>query len=185
MNKTSCLECKVGQLEEKRGDYETQYVDREEKTQRLIVPGLSWLECDNCGEVILDDEAMSAIEAARRKGLGLLTPQEIRALRVHLNRTQAAMSDLLGIGEKTYCRWESGAYMQSEGFDRYLRLLILEPKNIQLLEEISAAKTQPPDATGGEETVTDMFAYLTDLPVLLQRAQLFTELISQGSLHMQ
>ncbi len=140
--KTICPECRKGSLVEKHGDYESVYMDREQRSHPLVVPGISWLQCDSCGEVVLDDAAMTAIEAARRQALGLLTPEEIRELRARLRRTQTGMSELLGIGEKTYCRWESGAYMQSEASDRYLRLLIAEPRNVELLEDIARAKAE-------------------------------------------
>jgi putative zinc finger/helix-turn-helix YgiT family protein len=183
MKKTSCPECKMEQLALKRGDYETQYVDRDEKTQRLTVLGLSWLECTNCGEVILEDEAMAMVEAARRKALGLLSPQEVRDLRLGLGRTQAAMSDLLGIGEKTYCRWESGAYVQSEAFDRYLRLVMSDAGNVQLLEEITAAKTKPGSEESSAPKERDIFRFIKDIGAAVERGRVFTEMMSQGPLY--
>lgn len=141
--KTICPECAGGPLVEKHGDYETVYLDREERSHRLVVPNLTWLECGSCGEIVLDDAAMTTVEGARRQALGLLSPQEIRDLRTRLGRTQAGMSELLGIGEKTYCRWESGSYMQSEASDRYLRLLIAEQRNVELLEDIARSKAEP------------------------------------------
>lgn len=144
--KMVCPECGGGPLVEKHGDYKTVYLDREERSHPLVVPNLTWLECGSCREIVLDDAAMSAIEGARRQALGLLSPQEIRDLRTRLGRTQAGMSELLGIGEKTYCRWESGSYMQSEASDRYLRLLIAEQKNVELLEDIARLKADPTHA---------------------------------------
>ncbi len=118
-------------------DYENIFVDRGGDSHVLIVPGVTWLECEDCGEITLDDQAMSVVETAQRKARGLLTPEEIRALRVRLAKTQEGMSELLGIGEKTYCRWESGSYIQSEAFDRYLRLLIADESNVHALQEIA------------------------------------------------
>ncbi len=184
MKKVSCPECKQGVLIQRRGEYETEYLDRHEQGQRLIVPAVAWLECDACGELVLDDSALSMIEAARRKALGVLNPEEILGLRKRLRRTQAEMSELLGIGEKTYCRWESGAYIQSEAFDRYLRLLITEPRNVQLLEAIAAAKTQVEGE--GEQIMEDaeLFRYLSDFAVVQERGQLFADLMTQGALHL-
>ena len=178
MEEILCPECKSGRLVRKQGIYETTYVDRNEEFHQLSVPELSWFECEGCAEVVLDDEAMSAIEAARRRALGLLTPQEIRGLRVSLNKTQAGMSELLGIGEKTYCRWESGAYIQSEGFDRYLRLLLAELRNVQLLEEIACAKVQPTEhEPGAISDLSRTFPYLGDITLLLGRAHIFEDVV--------
>src|SRR5271156_426415 len=121
-----CPECKNETLLEKEGVYETTYLDREDESHPLNVPDVAWLQCTNCGEAILDDRAMAVIENVRRAAMGLLAPDQIRSLRTTLQKTQKAMSALLGVGEKTYCRWESGSYMQSESSDRYLRLLLLD-----------------------------------------------------------
>jgi putative zinc finger/helix-turn-helix YgiT family protein len=178
MTEISCPECKSGRLVRKQGVYETTYVDRNEQTHQLSVPGVKWYECEGCAEVVLDDEAMSAIEAARRRALGLLTPQEIRGLRIRLNKTQSGMSELLGIGEKTYCRWESGVYMQSEGFDRYLRLLLADFRNVQLLEQIACAKAQQTEhESGAVADFSSTFPYLGDVTILLERAQIFEDLM--------
>ena len=60
-----------------------------------------------------------------------------------LGLKQAEISRLLGIGEKTYCRWETGAYVQSLAFDRYLRLLIAEPRNVHLLKQMEEGVKSP------------------------------------------
>src|SRR5690348_3657903 len=146
-NEIQCHECKKGLLLEHKGTYEASYLDRRGVEQKLEVPALCWLRCNTCGEEVLDDRVVSTIEAARRKALGLLNPEEIRNFRVRTGKSQKAISDFLGVGEKSYCRWESGAYMQSEAFDRYLRLLIYEPRNLDLLQRIIGEKAaSSPDA---------------------------------------
>lgn len=179
--KTVCPECGKGSLVEKHGDYETVYLDREGRSHPLVVPGLAWLQCTSCDEVVLDDAAMTTIEAARRRALGLLSPQQIRDLRTRLSLTQAAMSELLGIGTKTYCRWESGSYMQSEASDRYLRLLIAEPRNLQLLHEIAFAKERPESVeVQSEEQMHNIFPYIASAVVLREHS--FVQLLSEGLL---
>lgn len=99
MASLTCPECNKNDLIEKTGLYETTYVSSGGKTEGLKVPDVTWLECTNCGEQILDDRAMATIESARLKAQGLLSPQEIRAFRLQLGKTQKAMSELLGIGK--------------------------------------------------------------------------------------
>ena len=50
----------------------------------MVVPNASWQECQSCGERILPHELDRALddESRRRQGLGLLTPREIREIRV-------------------------------------------------------------------------------------------------------
>ncbi len=164
------------------GTYQTVYLDRREGEQPLLVRGLTWHECDACGEVVLDDKAMSTIEAARRRELGLLNPQEIRELRTSLGKSQAGMSELLGLGEKTYCRWESGSYMQSEASDRYMRMLTADAKNIGLLEKIAAAKNKGPEEDLVREEFGKCFTYLEDVAAAEERERGFVDLFTVGEL---
>ena len=55
MAKMICPECKKDLLAQRKGNYETAYVDRDGERQPLIVPGINWLECQYCGETILSD----------------------------------------------------------------------------------------------------------------------------------
>lgn len=177
----NCPECKQGRLVKRYGEYETTYVDRNGQTQALVVPEITWLECNNCGEVVLENKAMSLIEAARRKALGLLTLSEIRAFRLRLGKTQKSMSEFLGVGEKTYCRWESGSYVQSEASDRYLRLLISDEANIRTLNDIAKAK-EPDRSVGSPDDLELLFPYLSDPRAIVQQSQAFVELLTEGEL---
>lgn len=61
------------------------------------------------GEVYLDGEAEDQIEALKAREMGLLSPDEIKEIRVSkLKTTQKEISKWLQIGEKTWTRWESG-----------------------------------------------------------------------------
>jgi len=119
---------------------------------------VTYQKCENCGEEILDQNASTKISNAQRAAMGLLSADEIRRIRQLLNRTQSQMSNLLGIGEKTYCRWESGSYFQSEAFDRYLRLLRADSGTVKLLERICLEKRGQVEA--GKSGVD--FLYLKD-----------------------
>lgn len=181
MASLTCPECNKNDLIEKTGLYETTYVSSGGKTEGLKVPDVTWLECTNCGEQILDDRAMATIESARLKAQGLLSPQEIRAFRLQLGKTQKAMSELLGIGEKTYCRWESGSYVQSEAFDRYIRLLLANKTNVFVLERLSNSKTLPQvadDVVALQET----FTHIKDVRIVAERSITFVERFTRGEL---
>ncbi len=61
------------------------------------------------GEIFLDGDAQEKLEAVKAREMGLLTPGEIKEIRVSkLKATQKAISQWLQIGEKTWTRWESG-----------------------------------------------------------------------------
>jgi len=70
------------------------------------------LICSECGEDIfdkkLDSENIKKIYSAYREKHGLLSPDDIRAIRVRYGLSQRGMSRFLGWGEVTLHRYESG-----------------------------------------------------------------------------
>jgi putative zinc finger/helix-turn-helix YgiT family protein len=91
--------------------------------------------CQKCGEKIFDEERDSRnLEKAYslyRAKHNLLSPDEIRSLREKYGLSQRALSRLLGYGEITIHRYESGA-IQDQVHDNLLRS-IADPKNMQRL----------------------------------------------------
>jgi putative zinc finger/helix-turn-helix YgiT family protein len=152
----ACPACGIGVLEEITGKFSAQIDGPDGQTMTLSVPDVTWRHCDSCGEDLLDDHASARVTRAHREALKLLTAEEIRSIRHKLGKTQAEMGELLGIGEKTYCRWESGTHFQSEAFDRYLRLLDM-PEVVDRLNEIRLYKE------GSAKTAFSKFHYIEDL----------------------
>ena len=60
------------------------------------------------GEDVLTPESMELIEKTQARHMGLMSAEDIKALRERLDFSQQEMSDLLQIGAKSYTRWESG-----------------------------------------------------------------------------
>jgi len=75
------------------------------------------------GEVYLTGEALEIMDKAKARLMGVLLPAEIKELRSRMDLTQRQMCDLLGIGEKTYTRWESGRERPSQSLNRLLAAL--------------------------------------------------------------
>lgn len=105
-------------------------------THEIIIPTLSGdgiaerieikVPCELCpytNETLLGYEALTMIEAAKARHLGLLRPIEIKALRDRLGLTQKELSDLLQIGAKTYTLWETGKSRPSRSMNVLLRAL--------------------------------------------------------------
>lgn len=80
--------------------------------------------CDVCGNVMADEELDGALLAKAyteyRRRHGLLTPEEIRAIREKYNLSQDAAARLLGWSPATFARYESGA-LQDFAHDELLR----------------------------------------------------------------
>jgi putative zinc finger/helix-turn-helix YgiT family protein len=87
----------------------------------------------NCQALSIDDEADHQICAAFRCEARLLAPEEIREGREKLALTQKQFANLLGVGEATVSRWETGTQIQQRALDRFLRVCLASPAAVELL----------------------------------------------------
>jgi DNA-binding transcriptional regulator YiaG len=78
---------------------------------------------DESGEEILTPESLELIDSTQARHMGIMLPEEIRALRRRLGLTQAEIASLLQIGEKSYTRWESGKARPSRSVNVILHAL--------------------------------------------------------------
>ena len=60
------------------------------------------------GEEVLTQDSLSMIEKTQARHMGLMSPEEIKDLRLRMDMTQEEISELLQVSEKTYTRWEGG-----------------------------------------------------------------------------
>lgn len=75
------------------------------------------------GEELLTPEAHEKIEQTQARHMGLLSADELKALRNRLGLTQSELGDLLQVGEKSYTRWETGRARPSRSINVLLRAL--------------------------------------------------------------
>jgi putative zinc finger/helix-turn-helix YgiT family protein len=78
-----------------------------------------------------------AVAIYRRKH-GLLSADEIRALRERFKLTQTEFARLLRLGANTLSRWEAGRNAQTEAMDTLLRLIRDLPGSIDYLRNSAA-----------------------------------------------
>lgn len=105
--------------------------------EQITVPSASHLRCPKCGEVVLRFQEAKrlhedAIALYRRKH-GLLSADEIRAIRERFDLNQADLARLLRLGANTVSRWESGRNVQIAAMDTLLRLIRDMPGSIDYL----------------------------------------------------
>lgn len=108
-------------------------IEHDGRAYRVEIPALTVLQCGNCQAISIDDEADHQISAALRSEARLLAPQAIRQGREMLTLTQKQFANLLGVGEATVSRWETGAQFQQRAMDRFLRLCLANPAAVELL----------------------------------------------------
>lgn len=92
------------------------------------------------GEIYLGPEALKQLDDVKARYLGIMLPQEIKKLRDFLGVTQKRLGELLQIGEKSYCRWETGRDRPSRSMNILLSALHDGRIDIAYL----VAKSQPP-----------------------------------------
>lgn len=108
-------------------------VEHDGRAYRVEIPALTVPRCSNCEALSIDDEADQQISAAFRSAARLLAPEEIRQGREALGLTQKQFANLLGVGEATISRWETGAQIQQRAMDRFLRVCLASPAVVDLL----------------------------------------------------
>lgn len=100
----------------------------------FVIPDAIWHSCSDCGKEILPHTLIKAIELERCKRLGRLTPDEIREVRQKTGLSAVDLANLLGVGEKTYTRWENGHSLQNKANDTLIRLLDREAEVFSQLD---------------------------------------------------
>ncbi len=104
------------------------------------------LRCGHCGNIsyrgdMLDD-SQRAIAALLRQQDNLLSPDELRSVRLKYGFTQAEMEKLLTIGPKTWVRWERGKVVQSSTADQMIRQIAKNPEFLRDLMGNSGVRNE-------------------------------------------
>ncbi len=91
----------------------------------------SYMQCVGCGVVSYVGAQISAHEhavaACIREIDGLLSADELRAIRMKYSLRQIDLEKMLSTGPKTWTRWERGKVPQSKTADKLIRLLAINP----------------------------------------------------------
>jgi putative zinc finger/helix-turn-helix YgiT family protein len=136
-----CLECGSTALEERFDEETFEYGGREKPfTVTARIPSLL---CTACGVRFYNDAAVWARHEAACRHLGVMTPDEIRALREGYGLTQEEFAGLTGLGVASLGRWERGAGIQNEGYDALLHLLSFSD-NAERLRRRKQQQANPP-----------------------------------------
>jgi putative zinc finger/helix-turn-helix YgiT family protein len=114
-----CLDCGCEMVETRDAIVEKY------KDESFAVEGVEHFVCPQCGEYSLTAAASRKLT----KGLvsqyarlhGLLTPEEIVAIRNNLNLTQVEFQKMLGVSGVSVSRWETGRAQQSKPLDNLMR----------------------------------------------------------------
>jgi len=108
----------------------------------VSVPSALHLRCPKCREIVLRLEDARRLNhdaiAIHRKRHGLLSADEIRAVRERFGLTQGELARLLRLGANTVSRWESGRNVQTAAMDLLVRLIRDLPASLDYLRRHAA-----------------------------------------------
>ena len=129
-----CGKCGHKRMEVATVPYATT-IEHDGRSYRVEISALTVPRCANCQHISIDDAADQQISAAFRGEARLLTTEDIRQGREKLGLTQKQLANLLGVGEATVPRWETGAQIQQRAMDRFLRLCFASSEAVELLRK--------------------------------------------------
>lgn len=118
-------------FKEQRIDYTINVADG----VKVVVPNLLVEVCEHCGEIVLSADASDAVDAAIAEQTEQLTVRELERIREDLDVDQTEMGEILGLGGKTYHRWEKSNQVPSRSMGYYLRVLAEFPEAFAWLRE--------------------------------------------------
>jgi len=140
-NSPSCANCgSVNVSTSMEADRFTHGVGAEAAELSVVVPVRT---CSDCGTQFTDAEAERLRHEAVCRHRGLLTPSEIRDIRIRYGMRRAEFASVTRLGEATLARWESGATLPNAAYDQYLRLLH-SPENLAKLVGSRAGTKEVP-----------------------------------------
>jgi len=122
-------------------DYQTE-IAHDGRVHQLSLPALKVFRCEQCGAIVLDDEACKKITAALRAAAGLLSAEEIRRGREALGLSQEQFARYLQVDQETLARWETGGQLPSRAMDRLLRIYFQVPEARHFIETTANAPAE-------------------------------------------
>ena len=128
----SCVNCGSSQLKRELQRQAFQYGTGD--TAVKLTAEMPVYTCLSCGYQFAGPEAEDARHEAVCRYLGVLTPQEIVAIREHGALTRSQFADLTRIGIASLKPWETGLLFQNAANDELVYLMVF-PDNVARLRE--------------------------------------------------
>lgn len=113
----------------------------------VLVTDMPEWHCAPCNLSVTDEEGDEPLQAALRRHVGLLTPQQIKAGIKDLGITQERFAERIRCAPESISRWLNGAVLQSRVYDCLMRIYFQFPAVRGALDQFS------PTASFGETVV--------------------------------
>ena len=100
------------------------YIFELQDGNEMKIQDLEFSKCAACGETGIPPASMRRIREMVAELTEQISPEELEKIREELDiQNQDDMSEILGLGAKTYGRWERGTQQISRSMGYYLRIL--------------------------------------------------------------
>ena len=109
--------------------------------QDVLVSDIPEWHCAACDLSMTDEEGDEPLQAALRKHIGLLTPQQIKAGIKELGTTQEKFAEKIRCAPESISRWLNGAVLQSRVYDCLMRIYFQFPQVRGALDQFSPASS--------------------------------------------
>lgn len=122
-----CSICHHGLYQQKVEDY----IVPLRNGDQCSVSRLEYLRCERCGHGVLPWASVERIDRAVAEHTGILSPDELRNIRLKLNPDEASWAESIGVGEESWRQWENGQASMSRTMVYFIRAIDRFPEMYQ------------------------------------------------------
>jgi putative zinc finger/helix-turn-helix YgiT family protein len=122
--KNICPTCRNATIRRVTRDYKVNLPDGQTST----VANLSFEECPECKDEFFSSEAMDRISDKVSAELDSLSLSDLKKIREKLQPNMTLLAESLGLGSKTWMRWENGEQNISRSMGYFIRTLSQFPE---------------------------------------------------------
>ena len=122
--KDICPTCRNATIRRVTRDYKVNLPDGQTST----VANLSFEECPECKDEFFSSEAMDRISDKVSAELDNLSSSDLKRIREKLQPNMTLLAESLGLGSKTWMRWENGEQNISRSMGYFIRTLSQFPE---------------------------------------------------------
>lgn len=140
MDKPQCFQC-GGACEQRLAPSRVYKMKYDGSAHQVLVDNMPEWYCAACDVSVVDEESDQYLQAALRKHIGLLSPEQIKAGIKALKISQDRFAERIGCAAESVSRWLNGAVVQSRAYDRLMRIYFHCPEVRGLLANFTPENT--------------------------------------------
>jgi putative zinc finger/helix-turn-helix YgiT family protein len=169
----SCRACGHGKFELVQIDHSANVAN----DNPIAIPNI-WVDrCNHCGEILFPGDTVHYIETVVAEETEQLTGRDLEQIREDLGvDRQDEMSEILGLGTKTFHKWESSSQLPTRSMCYYIRLLAKFPEAFDWLRR---REWRNANRLTGRNAKNDFSAMFPDLQISEDQNRLSPEIIDR------